>query len=144
MIDDTIVTGSSAERLFTVTDADLATALGSGDVPVLATPRMIAWMEAAAVDAVAQTLAETATSVGTAVEVDHVSASPLGAAILVSATVRGAQGSTLHFDCEAIEVGPDGSSSVVGHGSISRAVVDRERFLARLNSRRDEEAARPR
>jgi fluoroacetyl-CoA thioesterase len=132
MTDDDEIAGRSAVRAFAVGASDLATALGSGDVPVLATPRLIAWMEAATVDAVAGALPDGATTVGTAVEVDHVAASSLGASVMVSATVEGVEGRSLRFDCEAVQTHPDGSSSVIGHGSITRAIVDRERFLARL------------
>lgn len=133
MTDDDIA-GRSAVRAFAVGASDVATALGSGDVPVLATPRLIAWMEAATVAAVAGALPDGATTVGTAVEVDHVAASALGASVIVSATVQGVEGKSLRFDCEAIQTYPDGSSSVIGHGSITRAIVDRERFLARLGA----------
>ena len=54
-----------------VTDADTAVALGSGDVPVLATPRLIAWMEAATVRAAAAFLVKGQTTVGTAIRIEH-------------------------------------------------------------------------
>jgi fluoroacetyl-CoA thioesterase len=54
-----------------VTDADTAAALGSGDVPVLATPRLIAWMEAATVRAAAAFLVKGQTTVGTAIRIEH-------------------------------------------------------------------------
>jgi fluoroacetyl-CoA thioesterase len=134
MTDTEEIAGRSALRSFAVQESDLATALGSGDVPVLATPRLIAWMEAATVAAVAGALPASDTTVGTAVEIDHVAASPLGASVTVSATVQGIEGKALRFDCEAVQTHPDGSSTVIGHGSITRAIVDRERFQARLGS----------
>jgi fluoroacetyl-CoA thioesterase len=131
MGDDAYV-GRTAQRNYRVAAQDLAGALGSGDVPVLATPRLIAWLEAATVDAVAADLAEGATTVGTAIEVDHVAASPEGASITVSATVSSHEGRLLHFDCEAAQTHGDGSTTIIAHGSIARAVVDRARFVARL------------
>ena len=135
MTEDNDIVGLSAQRRYTVSAADLAPALGSGDVPVLATPRMIAWMEAATVSAVADALEEGTTTVGTAVEIDHVAASVAGATVAVSATVRAVAGRAVEFDCEAVEFAEDGTATVVGHGSISRTVVDRERFLAKLAHR---------
>src|SRR5258708_34791624 len=66
-----------------VTDADTAQALGSGDVPVLGTPRLLALAEAACVAAVAPQLEEGQTTVGTAVSLEHKRASPVGAPIEV-------------------------------------------------------------
>jgi predicted thioesterase len=131
MVEDRFV-GSNAELAFKVKKKDLATALGSGDVPVLATPRMIAWLEAATVAAVAAQLDNGTTTVGTAVEVDHVAASLPGSTVTVSATVRSVDGKMLIFDCEAVSDGPDGTRQMIGQGSITRAIVDREKFLARL------------
>ncbi|MGA0092648.1 MAG: thioesterase family protein, partial [Candidatus Nanopelagicales bacterium] len=70
----------AAHLAFAVSAADTATALGSGDVPVLATPRLIAWLEAATVDA-CPPLGSDETSVGTRVEVEHLAASPVGASV---------------------------------------------------------------
>lgn len=56
---------------YTVTDDDTAARVGSGDVPVLATPRLIAWLEAATVQAAAPFTAAGQTTVGTAVRIEH-------------------------------------------------------------------------
>src|SRR6185437_3823803 len=61
-----------------VTEADSAIALGSGDVPVLATPRLIAWMEARTVQEAQPLLGEDQTSVGTAIRIEHLRATPIG------------------------------------------------------------------
>ena len=135
MADTDDISGRSAQRTCVVAAEDLAVALGSGDVPVLATPRLIAWLEAATVDAVAGALPEGSTTVGTAIEVDHVAASPLGATITVSATVRTQQGKLVVFECEAVD-SSHAAPTVIAHGTISRAVVDREQFLARLRQGR--------
>ena len=71
---------------FTVTDADTAAAVGSGSLPVLGTPRLLAWCEAATCAAVDPTLAEGSTSVGTRVELEHRAASPVGAEVQVTAS----------------------------------------------------------
>lgn len=126
------LTGRSATVRFTVTKQDLATAVGSGDVPVLATPRMIAWLEAATVAAVDGALPEGSTTVGTAIEVDHVAASAVGVVVIASATVRRADGRTIAFDCEAVATDEAGRTTMIGQGSVTRAIVNREKFLARL------------
>jgi predicted thioesterase len=121
----------AARLSFTVGEEDLATALGSGDVPVLATPRLIAWLEAATVAAAAPQLAAGRTTVGTTVEVDHVAASPVGAQVTASAVVRQSETRQLVFEVEAVHELDGAAPVVVAHGTVIRAVVDRARFLAR-------------
>lgn len=114
-----------------MTDADTATALGSGDVPVLATPRLVAWMEAATVQSVQRLLASGQTSVGTAVRIEHLRATPVGGAVEVTATPsQDATGRRVTFDVRAV----DGSGQVVGQGEIDRVIVDRGRFLAGVSN----------
>lgn len=123
--------GLAAAESHTVTEVDTALAVGSGDVPVLATPRLLAWMEAATVAAVEAVLADGDTSVGTRVEIDHVAASPLGALVEVRCELVAVDGRTLRFAVTAL----DGDGERVGSGTITRAVVGRERFLARWSQR---------
>ena len=123
--------GQTATRSFTVTDDDTASALGSGDLPVLATPRLLAWAEAATCAAVAYELDAGSSSVGTRVQLEHVAASPVGASVAVTATVTYADGRLVRFEVVA-EHEVDGVSKVVGHGEVTRVVVDRARFLSRL------------
>ncbi len=123
--------GLSARESHTVTEVDTALAVGSGDVPVLATPRLLAWMEAVTVAAVDDVLADGDTTVGTRVEVDHVAASPLGALVEVRGELTAVDGRTLRFYVVAL----DGDGEPVGRGTITRAVVGRERFLARVSQR---------
>ncbi|HEY3262120.1 MAG TPA: hotdog domain-containing protein [Pseudonocardiaceae bacterium] len=111
----------------TVTDADTAVALGSGDVPVLGTPRLLALAEAATVAALAGHLADGQTSVGTRVELDHLAATPVGAVVRVRAELAAVDGRSLRFAVTAT----DGSGAVIGRGTVSRTVVDRNRFLSR-------------
>jgi predicted thioesterase len=121
-------TGQQATLGFTVTDADTAAALGSGDLPVLGTPRLLAWCEAATCAAVAASLDAARTSVGTRVDLQHVGASPVGASVTVTATVAYVDGRLVRF--EVVAAHADGK--VVGHGEVTRVVVDRDRFLSRL------------
>jgi predicted thioesterase len=127
-----IEVGLEAAVSYDVTDADTAMALGSGDVPVLATPRVIAWLEAATVACLASSLEPTTTSVGTRVEVEHVTASPVGATVVARASVSYVDGRLVRFEVAAEHQVADGSPVVVATGRITRVVVDRARFLSRL------------
>ena len=124
-----MTTGDSATLEFTVTDDDTALSLGSGSLEVLATPRLLAWCEAATCSAVEDALTDEQTSVGTRVQLEHVGASAVGASVRVTASVVYVDGRLLRFEVVA-EQAPDGK--VVAHGEVTRVVVDRERFLARL------------
>jgi predicted thioesterase len=109
-----------------VTEADTAVAVGSGDVPVLATPRLIAWLEAATVCCVAGFLAAGQTTVGTAVRIEHRRATPVGAAVWVTAEPPAtASGPRLTFTVQAL----DGAGKVLAAGKIDRAIVTRQEFL---------------
>ena len=120
---------SEATLSFTVTDADTAAALGSGSLPVLGTPRLLAWCEAATCAAIEESLAAGATSVGTRVQIEHLVASPVGAEVEVTASTAYVDG-RLHRFAVAARHTSDGK--VVGSGEVTRVVVDAERFLSRL------------
>ena len=127
-----VAVGREASLEFVVTDADTAMALGSGDVPVLATPRVLAWLEAATVAALAPDLEAGSTSVGTRVEVEHVAATPVGATVIATASVSYVDGRLVRFEVAAEHRAPDGSLTVAATGRVTRVIVDRERFLRRL------------
>ena len=128
-----IVAGLSAELSYVVSADDSAIALGSGDVPVLATPRLLAWLEAATLAALDGVLTSGSTSVGSRVELEHKGASPVGAEVTVHASVSHVDGRLVRFEVAAVLVAPVGAdNSVVATGRITRVVVDRDRFLARL------------
>src|SRR4051794_13931672 len=124
-----IEVGAGATVRRTVTEADTAAALGSGSLPVLGTPRLLAWCEAATCAVVDPLLPPGRTSVGTRVQVEHLAASPLAAELEVSATVAYADGRLLRFALSAVQ-GND--QALVAQGEVTRVVVDRERFLARV------------
>ena len=113
---------------FTVTDADTAVAVGSGSLPVLGTPRLLAWCEAATCAALEPTLPDGSTSVGTRVELEHLAASAVGQEVEVTASASSVDGRLHRFTVAARNVG----GKVVGTGEITRVVVDAERFLSRL------------
>ena len=120
--------GARATHSRVVSGADTAEAMGSGDVPVLATPRLVAWMEAAAVAAIASALPEGSTTVGTRIEVRHTAPTPVGGTVAVTATLVEAAGARLTFRLEASTAG-----EAVATGSHDRVVVDRARFVERTN-----------
>ena len=116
-------------RSHVVTSADTAIALGSGDVRVLATPRLIAWLEAATVDACPE-LGPEETSVGTRVDIEHLAATPLGARVDARAEVVHRDGRLLRFSVTAHHDAGSGSV-LIAQGQVTRVVVRREPFLAR-------------
>ena len=116
--------GATGEAHLEVKESDTAIALGSGDVPVLGTPRIVALLEEAAVAALAGDLADGVTSVGTHIAVDHVSASFVGAAVAAVAEVVAFEGRTATFRLVAQE-----GTRTVAAGNHTRLLVDRARFL---------------
>lgn len=121
-----------ATLTFTVAEADTALALGSGTLPVLGTPRLLAWCEAATCAAIEPALPAGSTSVGTRVSLDHQAASPIGRRLEVTAASTYADGRLHRFMVAAREVGADGPGKVVATGEVTRVVVDAQRFLSRL------------
>lgn len=109
-----------------VTEADTARALGSGDLAVLGTPRLLAWCEEATCAALE--LDATRTSVGTRAELEHLAASRVGAEVTATATVVHTDGRLLRFQVAA----HDGGGTLLATGEIRRVIVDRERFLERI------------
>jgi predicted thioesterase len=110
-----------------VTDADTAAALGSGDVAVLATPRLIAWMEAATVRSALRSIDAGQTTVGTEIRIRHRRATPVGGRVEITATPAGdAVGRRLTFVVRA----RDDAGQLVADGEIIRTIVDRNGFLA--------------
>ncbi len=132
----------TARLTFTVDGEDTARALGSGDLEILATPRLLAWCEAATCQAARSRLGDDAaarTSVGTRVQLDHLLATPVGVLVEVSAEPVHFDGRLLEFDVTAIDhAGPDGAERLVATGRVRRVVVDRDRFLARLPQAADD------
>lgn len=122
----------SAVLRFTVTDDDTALALGSGSLPVLATPRLLAWCEAATCAALEDDLDPGETSVGTRVELQHLAPSAVGQDVDVTARVVHTDGRLRRFAVAARNVVDGKPGKLVGSGEVTRVVVDAERFLARL------------
>ena len=127
----TAIIGATGEAHLRVTDADTATAFRSGDLPVFATPRMIALMEEAACASLLGALPPSVTTVGTRLDVRHVAASPLGVEIVAQAELIDAAGTRLTFAVRAEHL-RDGQVTQIGSGTHVRVIVDREAFLGRI------------
>jgi predicted thioesterase len=148
--------GLSARVTLRVTEADTAQALGSGDVPVLGTPRLLALAEAATVRATARHLPAGSTTVGTRVELEHLAATPVGGVVSVVAQLSTVDGHRLGFTVSAYHVSAyhgsayhgsayhgsahdgsahDGSAhdgeTLAARGTVERVLVNRERFVAK-------------
>jgi predicted thioesterase len=118
--------GLAARIEYKVTDLDTAVALGSGDVEVLSTPRVLAWAEAACVEAVSGHLEPGQTTVGMRMQIDHVQPSPVGAAVTISAVLDRVEGRRLTFAVDATD-----ARGTIASGRVVRVLVDRDRFLER-------------
>jgi fluoroacetyl-CoA thioesterase len=117
-----------AELTFTVTSVDTAQAVGSGALPVLGTPRLLAWCESATCAAAQPMLSPGRTTVGTRVSLEHSAASAVGSVVQVTAELVHADGRLLRFAVAA----SDEDGRLLATGEITRVVVDTERFLARV------------
>ena len=124
----TIPLGAEATATYTVTADDTAIAMGSGDVPVLGTPRLLAWCEATTVAATTAGLDEGSTSVGARVELDHLLPTPVGGAVQIRAVVAGVDGRRISFAVTATD-----DAGTAAEATIVRIVVDRQRFIDRLS-----------
>ncbi|GLY02062.1 MULTISPECIES: hotdog domain-containing protein [Actinoplanes] len=116
--------GARVELL--VTDADTAQAVGSGDVPVLGTPRVLALAEAATVAATARQIPGGVTTVGTRAEVEHRAPTPVGRRVTATATLTKVDGRKLLF-----EVTVHDGETLVAEVRIERVLLDRQKFIGR-------------
>ncbi|MBL8931567.1 MAG: hypothetical protein JNL54_15715 [Kineosporiaceae bacterium] len=133
---------AQARLSFTVTEQDTARALGSGDVEVLATPRLLAWCEAATCVVASEVIGDAEpvvgtvagpgsagpgsprTSVGTRVALDHLAASAVGQRVHVEAVLTEHRERVLDFSVSAT----DDSGRLLATGEVRRAIVPRDRF----------------
>lgn len=124
--DSVFPVGLTAHVELTVTDSDTAQTAGSGDVPVLGTPRALALMEAATVAATATRLPSGMTTVGTRVELDHRAPTPVGRTVVARAKLAKVDGRRLLF-----EVSLHDGATVAAEGRVERVLVERQRFVER-------------
>lgn len=119
--------GKTYTSQIVVTADKCASVLGSGDLEVLATPAMVALMENAAMLCVASDLEEGSTTVGSAITTTHLRPSPIGATVEATATLTAVEGRKLSFKVVATD-----EKGVIGEGEHTRFVVDRVKFMAKL------------
>lgn len=112
----------------TVQESQTAEKVGSGALPVFATPALVAFMENTAMQLLSG-LPEGETSVGTAINIQHLKASAVGETISCTATLTQAEGRKYSFELEA----KDSKGDIVGKGTHERFAVNIERFMSKLN-----------
>jgi predicted thioesterase len=126
-MDNPLRVGARGDQNVLVTDELTALAMGSGSLPVLATPAMIALMESAAVTAIESFLPEGQSSVGIEINVRHLSATPIGEEIIASAIVTQIDGKRITFEVRAWD-----RKELIGEGTHVRYLIDEDRFMSRL------------
>lgn len=114
----------------TVSENDTAKMIGSGLLEVFATPRMCALMEESAYKCVMAELDEGASTVGTSLNISHLSATPVGMKVKAVATVTGIDGRKISFDLKAYD-----ETGLIGEGTHERFVVFSEKFVAKTYSK---------
>ena len=119
--------GLTATSRTVVCEENTARTMGSGDLPVFATPAMVALMEHAAMTAVAAALPEGSTTVGSEMNCSHIKPSKLGATISATAVLTAVEGRKLTFT-----VGACDEQGIIGESVHVRFVVDRARFMEKL------------
>ena len=122
-----VETGLTHTSQLTVTPAVTAIEMGSGNMPVLATPALMALMENAAMLAVADHLPEGSTTVGGHIASSHIKPSKLGDTVTATATVTRVEGKKIEFKVEA-----RCGDTLLGEGTHLRFIVDRNKFMSRL------------
>lgn len=122
------VSEPSAQFTVTVAQADTAIALGSGDVPVLATPRVLAWCETATVAAIQSILEPGETSVGARIELRHLAPTAVGVRVEVGARLVSRDGPRVQ-----LRIWVRDTERELACGEIERVVVSRDAFLAKIS-----------
>ena len=117
-------TGLSSTVELVVSDADTAVAHRSGSVEVLATPRVVALCEEAAVGAIEGALDNGSTSVGMRIQLDHLAPTMVGSTVTAEATLEKIAGRRLTFTVSASD-----ARGLIAAGKVTRVVVDVDRFL---------------
>ncbi len=109
---------------------DTAAEVGSGSLLVYATPCMVALMEGAACEAIAEALDESQTTVGTALNIEHISATPVGMEVRAEAEVTAVEGKVITFSVHAYD-----EAGEIGKGIHKRVIVSSQRFLDKAYSK---------
>ena len=125
-----ITVGMKAEVSTLAEREDTAKEVGSGDLLVYATPCMVALMEGAACEAIADALSDTQTTVGTMLNIEHVSATPVGLEVRAEAEVTAVEGKVITFAVTAYD-----EAGEIGHGTHKRVIVNSQKFLEKAYSK---------
>jgi len=128
-----VMVGMTGSVSHVVTPDDTASALLSGDVDVLGTPRVVAWLEEATMAAVAPGVRESDVCVGTRVLLEHVQPSAVGHRVEATATVTAIDGRIITLEVDLTRHDDDGDI-LLAHGEITRVVLSRQGFADRLGS----------
>lgn len=124
----TLKTGQQFVLEQRVTAEDTAARYGSGNLDVLATPALVAFMENAALTGVAPYLSGSESTVGTEISIRHLKATPVGKTVRCTATLEEISGNRLLFHVEARE-----GEALIGSGKHTRYIIDMERFMRKLD-----------
>ena len=122
-----IVVGMKGETSMLVEREDTAAAVGSGLLLVFSTPCMVALMEGAACEAIAEAVSEEKTSVGIELNIAHIAATPVGMEVRAVAEVTAVEKNIITFRVEAFD-----EAGKIGEGTHKRAVVTAQRFLDKV------------
>lgn len=125
-----IIVGMKGEAMSFVEREDTAKEVGSGSLLVYATPCMVALMEGAACDAIKDALSEDKSSVGTELNISHLSATPVGLEVRAEAEVTAVDGNTITFQVTAFD-----ESGKIGEGTHKRVLISVQRFLDKAYSK---------
>ena len=120
--------GIKNEKSIVVTDEVTASKVGSGLLPVYATPSMIALMEGTCAESVQPYLAEGEGTVGVAVDIKHIAATPVGMTVICESLLKEVNGKKLVFEVKVYD-----EKGLVGTGIHKRAIINNEAFMARLS-----------
>ncbi len=125
-----IKVGLKGEKKILVEEHNTASAYGSGDLPVFGTPAMIALMECTALESVRDYLEEGFSTVGTLVDVKHMSATPLGMEVHCQSELMEVDRKRLVFNVKAYD-----ERGIIGEGIHERFIIDKEKFLKKTNEK---------
>ena len=125
-----IVVGMKGQVETEVERADTALEVGSGSLLVYATPCMVALMEGAACEAIAEAIPEGQTTVGIALNIEHIAATPVGLEVRAEAEVTAVEGKVITFELHAFD-----EAGEIGRGTHKRCIVNSQKFLDKTYSK---------
>ena len=119
-----VTPGLRGEAAITVDSSHVSSGLGSGNLPTLGTPALVALLERAAVNAIRHGLQEGEETIGVLVQIKQLAPTPLGKRVRAEAVVTGVDGGQISFEVKASD-----SVALIAEGTLKRVVVDREEFI---------------